>query len=237
MSEVTGLQLTTSVVSKQRRLQSLLAGGEPDAPDLVAAVTDAQILGSLELAGLNATWDEMQASRRGEAAPGEIAALRRAVECVPPDDPLDRSALSRWHAALFGGGGRFRTADASHPFEPPPAPGELVAARLEIVGEWLNGESARQLHPPQIGALAMARLVEISPFERGNGRVARLAASHVMTRAGARPPILVGGDRPRLEGALQAAFRFETEALTTLLEEASDRCLDVLIEAVRARKD
>ena len=57
MSEVTGLQLTTSLASKQRRFDSLLAGRDPDAPDLAAAVTDAQILGSLELAGVDATWD------------------------------------------------------------------------------------------------------------------------------------------------------------------------------------
>jgi len=237
MSEVTGLQLTTSLASKQRRFESLLAGRDPDAPDLAAAVTDAQILGSLELAEVSATWDEVQASRRGEAAPAEIAALRQAVSCVGSEEPLDRSALSRWHTALFGDEGGFRAADASRSFDPPPAPGELVEGRLRILEEWLNGESGRELHPPQIGALAMARLVEIQPFQRGNGRVARLAASHAMTRAGARPPLLVGGDRPRLEQALQAAFRLETAPLTTLLEEASERCLDVLIEAVRARKD
>ena len=237
MTEVTGLQLTTSLASRQRRFESLLAGGDPDAPDLTAAVADAQILGSLELAEVSANWDEVQASRRGAAAPPEIAALRQAVSCVGPEEPLDRSALSRWHAALFGGDGSFRVADASRSFDPPAAPGELVDGRLQILEEWLNGESGRELRAPQIGALAMARLVEIQPFLRGNGRVARLALSHVMTRAGARPPLLVGGDRPRLEQALQAAFRFETAALTGLLEEASERCVDVLIEAVRARKD
>ena len=235
MGEVTGLQVTTSVASKQRRLESLLAGGDPDAPDLDAAVVDAQVLGSLELAGTDVTWDEVQASRRGEPAPVAITALRRAATCVRSEEPLDRSALRRWHGALFGGEGAFRTVDVSRSFDPPPAPGELVEGRLEILEEWLNGESGRQLHPPQIGALAMARLVEIQPFERGNGRVARLAAAHMMKRAGARPPILVGGDRPRLELALSAAFRLETELLATLLDEASDRCLDVMIEAVRAR--
>ena len=75
--------------------------------------------------------------------------------------------------------------------------------------------SGQELRPAQAGALALARVVEVLPFEDGNGRVSRLAASQVMVRAGARPPILVKGDRPRLEAALQAAFRLDTEPLVS----------------------
>ena len=78
----------------------------------------------------------------------------------------------------------------------------------------------------------MARIVEVLPFHDGNGRVARLAASHLLVRRGRRPPILVAGDGPRLVEALQAAFRLETEALATLLAEASERALDVMIQAL-----
>ena len=75
----------------------------------------------------------------------------------------------------------------------------------------------------------MARILEIRPFERGNGRVARLAASHLMVRAGVRPPILAGTDAPRIEAGLAAAFQLATEPLSGLLEEASERALDVMI--------
>ena len=78
----------------------------------------------------------------------------------------------------------------------------------------------------------MARIVEVLPFDDGNGRVARLAASHLMVRGGRRPPILVAGDGPRLVAALQAAFRLETEPLATLLDEASERAVDVMIQAL-----
>ena len=74
--------------------------------------------------------------------------------------------------------------------------------------------------------------MEILPFERGNGRVARLAASHLMVQGGARPPILVGTDRPRLDEALQAAFQLQTEPLAALLDEASERVLDVMIRTL-----
>lgn len=95
-------------------------------------------------------------------------------------------------------------------------------------------ESGRELRAAQAGALALARIVEVLPFDEANGRVSRLAASHVMVRAGERPPILVKGDCPRLRAALQAAFRLDTEPLSRLLEEASARSLDVMIRALEA---
>ena len=101
----------------------------------------------------------------------------------------------------------------------------------------MAGESACELQPAQAAALVLARVVEIRPFADGNGRVSRLAASHVMVGGGLRPPILVGGDRPRLEACLRAAFRLDTEPLAALLQEASERCLDVMIQSLEARAE
>jgi len=86
-----------------------------------------------------------------------------------------------------------------------------------------------------VGAVVLARVMEILPFEDGNGLVARLAASHVMVRAGARPPILVAEDRPRLGGALDAAFQLHTEPLAALLAEAEGRALDVMLAHLAGR--
>ena len=113
-----------------------------------------------------------------------------------------------------------------------PAPPDLIPGRLSIFEEWINSESGRDLKPVQQGALALARLVEILPFEDGNGRVSRLAASHLMVRGGLRPPILAAGDGPRLAACLQAGFHFDTEPLCALLIEASERCLDVMIQTL-----
>jgi Fic family protein len=74
--------------------------------------------------------------------------------------------------------------------------------------------------------------MEILPFDDGNGRVSRLAASHLMVQGGARPPILVGADKARLDEALQAAFQLHTEPLAALLDEASERVVDVMIRAL-----
>ena len=76
---------------------------------------------------------------------------------------------------------------------------------------------------------------EILPFAEANGRVSRLAASHVMVRGGMRPPILVAGDAPRLRDAVESAFRLETGPLVDLVREASGRALDVKIQALERR--
>jgi hypothetical protein len=212
------LRLAASAASKERRLESLLAGRAPDA--LSAAVRDAQAAGSAALAGVS-----------GEEP---TAALLRATLAVDAKAPLSVDALVAWHRAAIGTG-RFRTTESARPGATPPAPPEFIASRLAIFEQWMNAPSAAELTASQQGALALARIVEVKPFDDGNGRVSRLAASHLMVRAGARPPILAAADGPRLEQALQAAFQLHTEPLAALLEEAAERALDVMIRAAEAR--
>jgi hypothetical protein len=229
------LRLATSPTVKEKRLQALLAAGERSLDDLAELVADAQVLGSLELAGFGFGWQEVRAARRGEPAAQEIVRMQRAQSAVARDAPLDVAALLRWHSALVGEAVGLRTRDKDRKDGPPPAPPAFIETRLRSLEQWLGTASASELGPSQVAALAMARVVEIRPFDDANGRVARLAASHAAVRAGARPPILAGGDRPRLEAALQAAFRLDTEPLAALLEEASTRALDVMLQALEGK--
>jgi Fic/DOC family len=231
MGEVRGLRVAPSAALKERRLQTLLAGRSPDDASLRQAVEDAQLLGSLELAGFAVTWEEIEASRRGESAPDCVAALRRARAEVPPTQAFGVEALRAWNAALSPGAAGFRRS-ARFREGAEPAPPEFVESRLAILEGWMRSEGVTALKPLAQGALALARIVEILPFEDGNGRISRLAASHLMVAGGLRPPILVGGDAARLRASLEAAFRFETEPLVLLLEEASSRGLDVMIQTL-----
>ena len=224
--------------ASERRLAVLLEENGREASDaaLAAVVEDAQLLGSLELAGIRATWADVRASRATGEGPAEVLALRRARAAVPSDAPLTVGALRAWHAALrgpagFRSAGRAREADGA-----PPTPPELIESRLLTLEEWLNAPGARSLKPEQAGALAYARIVEVAPFDDGNGRVARLAASHLLVRGGLRPPVLVGDDGPYLLACLRAAFRLETEPLVSLLADASGRALDVMIQALERRE-
>jgi hypothetical protein len=233
MSQPVRLQSSTAV--KEKRLAVLLEGGSlsPDDPGLAAVVEDAQLLGSLELAGFRFTWNEVRSSRASGEGPAEILALRRARAAVPADAPFSRGAIGAWHEALAGPAGLRRGQRERDGV--PPAPAELVESRLSTLAEWLEVAGPRDLAPDQTAAVALARIVEILPFDDANGRVSRLAASHLMVRGGMRSPILVAGDALRLRAALESAFRLETEPLVALLAEASGRALDVMIQTLSAR--
>jgi hypothetical protein len=226
------LRLGTSAAPKQRRIERLVAETGVSVARLDAVVEDAQALGSLELAGYRFGWDEVRAARRGEEAPAPIVRLHRAQRAVPREAPLDAPALLLWQQAVTGAPAGFRRRERVREGGPPPAPAEFVESRLQLLAEWLGSQSGLELQPARGGALALARIVEILPFEEANGRVARLAASHAMVKGGARPPVLVGADAARLDEALQAAFQLETEPLAALLEEASERALDVALQAL-----
>jgi hypothetical protein len=164
--------------------------------------------------------------------PEAVAGYRRARQAVDPAAGFSTAALQAWSRALTGSDA-FRAAERSREDGPPPAPAAFVHSRLAILEDWLRVESSRELKAHQAGALVMARLLEILPFDQANGLVARLAASHVVLQGGARPPVLTAADGPRLDGCLRAAWALETEPLVALLEEASERALDVMILALQ----
>ena len=213
------LRLAPSAAVKEKRLAGLLSGREAEVPRLMAAVRHAQAAGSLALSGI-------------EPTPAELERLAGGQSAVDAQAPFGVNAVLAWHRAVTGSAAGLRTAERTREHAPPPAPAQFVSTRLQNLEQWLNVGSGVALKPEQQGALALARIVEILPFDDGNGRVARLAASHLMVRAGARPPVLLGEDRPRLTLSLQAAFQLQTAALASLLEEAAERALDVMLRSL-----
>jgi len=225
------IRVSAAGAARARRLEELLAGRHRDEPELRRPVEDAQVQGSLELAGLEVDLDAVAAAR-DPGATGPAADLHRARARVPPDAPFDVASLLAWHGELAPDGGRYRAAPRDREEGPPASPVEFIPTRLEALAHWSTVESSRELSPAQLGALVLARFVEILPFDEANGRVSRLACSHVVVRAGGRPPILRGEDAERLRAALGGAFRLDTEPLVSLLEEASERADAVLLGAL-----
>jgi Fic family protein len=228
------MRLAPSRALKEKRLGALLGGRSENDPALRQAVEDAQVAGSLALSGFQASPRDVHAARADASAPEPIRGLLAAVGAVPREAAFTIAALTAWHRSVLGGSGRLRVTERRREDGPPPAPAAFVESRLQILQQWLEVESSRELHAAQAGALVLARLVEILPFDDGNGRVSRLAASHLMVRAGARPPVLLGEDAARLRSALGAAFQLHTEPLAALLDEASERSLDVMIAALES---
>ena len=220
------LRLEPSRAAREKRLERRLAerGLGRDDERLVRIVEDAELAGSLELAGIRTTWEQVRASGT-DASPTELAALRRARSALAAGSPVTVDAIRVWHATLVGPVG----------FRRQPGRGalpELIEGRLTELLLWLEAKGAEGLEPQQKAAVALARIVEIQPFDDANGRVSRLAAAQLMRRAGLPPPILVAGDAPRLRAALESAFRLETGPLVDLVNEASGRALEVMSQSL-----
>lgn len=234
------LRLGPSVALRERRLTRLLQerGIGRDDPRLVRVVEDALAVGSLELAGIRISWEEARAAGGG---PPALAALRRARAAVAAHEPVSLGALRSWHEALAGPAG-FRGADVETAAARPDAsaaqgaragaPAAFIEDRLASLAEWLDAGGSASLSPEQKAAVALARVVEIRPFDDANGRVSRLAAAQLLGRAGLAPPILVAGDAARLQAALASAFALETGPLVELVQEASGRALEVMAQAL-----
>lgn len=228
------LRLEPSAALREKRLTRLLGERGLDRGDagLARIVEDAMLVGSLELAGIRVSWEDVRAPGGG---PAELVALRRARAAVAPGTVLTVEALQRWHAEVAGPTG-FRAKDEpAREGAPPSSPSEFVADRLAGLVEWLEAPGASELGPEQKAAIALARIVEIRPFDDANGRVSRLAAAHLLEGAGLGPPILVAGDAPRLQATLDAAFRLDTAPLVDLVREASGRALDVMIQSLERK--
>ncbi len=105
-----------------------------------------------------------------------------------------------------------------------PSPAE-VPALMGDFSQWLGGSP----DSPASAFAAHRRLVEIHPFDDGNGRTARLLMNLVLIR-GAYPPVAVRpADRPAYVAALQAG----NEAFDHLLYERLDATLDEYLDAAR----
>jgi Fic/DOC family len=232
------LRLEPSAAAREKRLARLLAEGglRRDDARLAGVVEDALLVGSLELAGVRVSWEHARASRETGVGPEELAALRRARVAVGPEAPVSLDAIRAWHAALAGPIGFRRepveSAPAAAAVERRGAPADFIEERLADLAEWLESAGIADLAPEAKAAVALARIVEIRPFDDANGRVSRLAAAHVLARAGLAPPILVAGDAARLQAVLDAAFRLETQPLVELVREASGRALEVMIQSL-----
>jgi hypothetical protein len=144
-----------------------------------------------------------------------------ALDAVRREGRLEPQALLRWHASI-GGSGIFRERDVVAPAAPP----AFIESRLGSLAEWLETESGRELKAAEAGALVLARILEIQPFDQGNEPVAHLACRHAMRRGGGPGPLLLAEDLSRLREAAAAAQAFDTAPLVALLAEAEGRALE-----------
>lgn len=152
-------------------------------------------------------------------APGAANLQGEAARGTPPD--LD--TLRRWHRMLLAGdplAGSLRsgpglTSGAETPpgYQPPPA--DILAEEVQDFLFWLGQAGATP--GPVRAAVAYLWLRSLHPFERGNGRLGRLVAVHVLARGGFAdaPPLseAFGADIAAYRTAIENGRRPSTEAI------------------------
>ncbi len=164
-----------------------------------------------------------------DAAIGFVRDLARRDAPITEADlrGLHRLVVLRSHpdiAGRYADQGRFVLTEAGrHAF---PSPAEVPALMWDFVA-WLRGAPAS----PATAFTAHRRLVDIHPFNDGNGRTARLVMNLILIR-GSYPPVAVRPeDRPAYLRALQQAP--EATDFDRLLYERLDATLGEYLSALR----
>jgi Fic family protein len=165
-------------------------------------------------------------------------ALRYVRSLARQAEPLTESDLRNLHrlvmlrsapeiAGRYADQGRFVLTDTGrHGF---PSPAE-VPALMSDFAHWLNAVPAT----PATAFEAHRRLVDIHPFNDGNGRTARLLMSLILIRGGYPTVAVRPEDRaPYLEALQAAQAGRSTEAFDRLLYERLDTALGDSLSALR----
>jgi Fic family protein len=143
---------------------------------------------------------------------------------------LHRLVMQRSDPAVAGryaNQGRYVETDSGRHYFPSPAE---VPPLMGDFAKWLGAASAT----PETAFTAHRRLVEIHPFNDGNGRTARLLMNLVLLR-GSHPPVAVRPqDRPAYIDALQHARAGRgSEPFEKLLYERLDATLEETLTALQ----
>ena len=113
----------------------------------------------------------------------------------------------------------------------------LPELMVEFV-EWLNSDTAQQLHPIDYAAEAHCRFVEIHPFRDGNGRTGRLLMNLLLLRLGY--PVVVIKNEQRvdyIESLVQAQQQENLVAFQGLMLEAVQESLVEVLQVVVTATD
>jgi Fic family protein len=167
-----------------------------------------------------------------------FGALHYVRELARQTDPLTELDVRNLHrlvmlrsapemAGRYADRGRFVLTDAGrHSF---PSPAE-VPARMGDFAHRLGSAPAT----PATAFAAHRELVDIHPFNDGNGRTARLLMNLVLIRGGYQPVVVRPEDRPAYIDALQQAQAGRgTAAFDRLLYERLDAALGESLSALR----
>jgi Fic family protein len=104
------------------------------------------------------------------------------------------------------------------------APPDKITQRMKKLGEWMEEDATRRMHPVERAARTHFKLMSIYPWTLSTGRVARVLSNLMLTREGYPPAIVHSIDRQRYYEALRSEHAgivpLYVEAVATSMETA-----------------
>lgn len=218
-----------------QRQRELLHRASKDRPQRLEAALEALswqcVTETLRLTGVPLRLEEVIRVGKGnerievenrELILGQLRALDSIRHAARAHPSFDRSLLCEVHRfSTPPDGGRFRSRAAKPQFgTASPSRPEFISEQVDELIAWLTADSVRGLYPAERAALTFARLVEISPFEKGNFRVAHLLMNFFAFSDDYPPFFLRSEDAEEVREEIAKAMRFDTASLVARLRHA-----------------
>jgi Fic family protein len=102
------------------------------------------------------------------------------------------------------------------------APPEKIGQKMRKLDEWLHSDEFNELHPITRATKAHFRLLNIYPWTKNSGKVARLLMNYILIRHGYLPAVIHSIERQRYYEVL----RFENEGLLNLVIESVENAIE-----------
>ncbi|HVZ71770.1 MAG TPA: Fic family protein [Polyangia bacterium] len=102
------------------------------------------------------------------------------------------------------------------------APPEKITAKMKKLDEWMHSDEFNELHPITRATKAHFRLLNIYPWTKNSGKLARLLMNYILIRHGYLPAVIHSIDRQRYYEVL----RFENDGLLNLVIESLENSIE-----------
>jgi len=99
---------------------------------------------------------------------------------------------------------------------------EKIAYKMRKLGEWLESEEFRDLHPITRATKAHYKVLSTYPWTKNSGKVARLLMNFMLLRHGYLPAVIHSIERQRYYEVL----RFENDGLLNLVVESLENSIE-----------
>jgi hypothetical protein len=165
----------------------------------------------LKTPGVARLWTKADAAVEVMEGASGIAQARAGI------GPLTTGSLLDLHLLLFPdrtGAGRLRAAEMRPLFRgQDSAPPGFIERSLDNMADWFAAESFQQIHPIEQCALAIARIVDIWPFEFGNLTVGVVVGNSFLEKAELAPFFVPSEHAQEFQKALGQAMTIDMQPL------------------------